>query len=58
MTKEIKDYVIEAARIYMAEKGISQNELQGRSGVSYLSSMMNGVYTYQKQPLGRDREHR
>lgn len=52
MTKEIKDYVIEAARIYMAEKGISQNELQGRSGVSYLSSMMNGVYTYKNSRSG------
>lgn len=52
MTKEIKDCVIEAARIYMAEKGISQNELQSRSGVSYLSSMMNGVYTYKNSRSG------
>lgn len=52
MTKEIKDSVIEAARVYMAEKGISQNELQGRSGVSYLSGMMNGVYTYRNSRSG------
>ncbi|RHJ87606.1 ATP-binding protein [Parabacteroides sp. AM08-6] len=52
MTKEIKDCVVEAARIYMAQKGISQNELQSRSGVSYLSTMMNGVYTYKNSRSG------
>ena len=52
MTKEIKDCVVEAARVYIAQKGISQNELQSRSGVSYLSNMMNGVYTYKNSRSG------
>lgn len=52
MTKEIKDCIVEAARLYVVQKGISQNELQNRSGVSYLSSMMNGVYTYKNSRSG------
>lgn len=52
MTKEIKDSVMEAARVYMKEKSISQNDLQNRSGVSYLSSMMNGIYTYKNSRSG------
>lgn len=47
MTNDIKDAVMEAAREYLQQKGISQNELQRRSGVSYLSGMMKGIYTYE-----------
>lgn len=53
MTNEIKDAVMEAARMYLTQKGISQNELQRRSRVSYLSGMMNGVYTYEDKRGGK-----
>lgn len=52
MVKEIKDCIVEAARLYMGQKKMSQNELQSHSGVSYLSSMMNGVYTYRNSRSG------
>lgn len=56
MTNEIKDAVMEAARTYLKQKGISQNELQRRSGVSYLSGMMKGVYTYEDKRAGKNND--
>lgn len=52
MTNEMKDAIMEAARTYMKQKGISQNKLQSGSGVSYLSGMMNGAYTYENSRSG------
>lgn len=53
MTKDIKEAVMEAARVYLTRKNISQNELQRRSDVSYLSGMMKGVYTYEDKRAGK-----
>lgn len=39
--------------MYLTQKGISQNELQRRSDVSYLSGMMKGVYTYEDKRAGK-----
>lgn len=54
MNDDVKDCIVEAARCYMKRKGISQNKLSDISGVSYLSNMMKGVYTYKKSRTGED----
>lgn len=46
MRTEIKQQIVEAAAGYMAEHGVSQNDLAKKSNVSYLSNMMNGRFTY------------
>lgn len=48
MTEKQKQSIMDAAKKYMAEKGISQNELSSRSGVnaSYLVNMMKGDFTF------------
>lgn len=48
MTQKEKQTIMEAARVYMAEKDISQNELSTRSGVnaSYMVNMMKGDFTF------------
>lgn len=48
MKQEVKQAIIEAAAVYMSDKGLSQNEFAKITGVnvSYLSSMMKGVFTF------------
>lgn len=48
MKQEIKQAIIDAAASYMEEKELSQNEFSKLTGVnvSYLSSMMKGVFTF------------
>lgn len=54
MNDDVKDCIVEAARCYMKRKGISQNKLSDISGVSYLSNIMKGIYTYKKSRTGED----
>lgn len=56
MKVEEKQSIIQAAQAYMEEKGISQNELSKLTGVnvSYLSSMMKGVFTFINSRTGKE----
>lgn len=56
MTTEEKQTIVKAAQAYMADKGISQNELAKLTGVnaSYLSSMMKGVFTFTNSRTGEN----
>ena len=56
MTREEKQQIVKAAQTYMADKGISQNELAKLTGVnaSYLSSIMKGVFTFTNSRTGEE----
>lgn len=56
MTHEEKQQIVKAAQGYMADKGISQNELAKLTGVnaSYLSSIMKGVFTFTNSRTGEE----
>lgn len=56
MTHEEKQTIVKAAQAYMADKGISQNELAKLTGVnaSYLSSIMKGVFTFTNSRTGEE----
>lgn len=58
MTQKEKQSIMSAARAYMSEKDISQNELCARSGVnaSYMVNMMKGDFTFINSRNGNSSE--
>jgi DNA transposition AAA+ family ATPase len=58
MKHEEKQAVKEAALAYMQEKGLSQNKFAKIIGVnaSYMSNILNGVFTYTHSKTGEDRD--
>lgn len=56
MTQHEKLAIVEAAKAYIRDKGVSQNELGERAGVnsSYMSSIMNGVFTFADKRAGKN----
>ena len=56
MTREEKQQIVKAAQAYMADKGISQNELAKLTGVnaSYLSNILKGVFTFTNSRTGEE----
>lgn len=55
MTLQEKQAIVEAAKNYIQEKKISQNELADRAGLnsSYMSSLVNGVFTFMDKRTGK-----
>lgn len=55
MTLQEKQTIVEAAKNYIQEKKISQNELADRAGLnsSYMSSLVNGVFTFMDKRTGK-----
>lgn len=56
MTREEKQQIVKAAQTYMADKGISQNELAKLTGVnaSYLSNILKGVFSFTNSRTGEE----
>ena len=55
MTQEEKKAVVSAALAYIADKGVSQNELAKLAGVnsSYVSAILNGNFTFENRTAGK-----
>lgn len=58
MTNEDKKAIMQAAASYMKDKGITQGAFSKLTGVntSYMSSMVNGVFTYTYAKTGEERD--
>lgn len=55
MTQEEKKAIVAAAQAYIAQKGLSQNELAKMAKInpSYISSILNGVFVFENKAAGK-----